>query len=590
MGSAMDVQGLGSGQSELLDLIDKVQFAQIGNENLPQIAVVGDQSSGKSSVLTSLTGIPFSRSAMACTRYATEIRLRRDARRHTKVWIIPDPHRPKNERDDLEAFGGELESDTAEVLAASMRTASELISPTRQANGNRAPQSSRFATNDKLIIQRSGPNEPLLTVVDLPGLVKIPSSEQTAADLQTMEALSDAYMKDPRTIILAVVSGSADFVQCIILEKAAAFDPKGTRTIGVLTKPDLTEAQGYTEKYIGLVTRQDPNTKYHFKLGWYVLLNPGPSENPTLEQRKRQEADFFMRGTWGMIPPDMRGADALRAQLSLQLQRAIARRIKSIQRQIQEVEDECDAKLESLGVGMDTPEEMREELGRLFTLSNSLVEPAVNGTYRNPPDENFFKNERDPKGTPVQNLRARVWGESETFARRFRQLGRKLNFIDEHGKVDAHAKAEFTLREVEPLLVQIKGRELPFDPNTRAPYMLFSSHSKRWPHLARDYQENIVAICHAFLSELVDYAWPIRMQSPLREHFLKTKLSEMLAAAKTELNHLNKDKHEIQPFDPEYEEALMKVAKEAAEKNLHMTEAERVVEQMLAYYKVKYPK
>ncbi|OIW30107.1 dynamin family protein [Coniochaeta ligniaria NRRL 30616] len=583
-GCSLGVHGLGDDQAKLLDLMDKIQFAKISTDKLPQIVVVGDQSSGKSSVLTSLTGIPFIRSNLACTRFATEIRLRRSGRSSTTVWIMSDESRPKQERKALEAFRKEVSSDTPEILTGLMREASELISPSHGRNND--AQRIRFAAKDKLIIEKSGPDQPLLTLVDLPGLVKVPSSEQTAEDLQMIDALSDMYMKDPMTIILAVVSGNIDFVQGIILDKVARFDTKGHRTIGVLTKPDLTDVQGYTDKYLGLVTRQDDNTNYHFKLGWYVLRNPGHSSDPTMEERQREEADFFSKGKWATIPPSMRGADALRAQLSIQLQRAIVRRLPSLQRQIQEADAECTAKLDELGVGLNDPKQCTVELGRLFALSDSLVLPAVDGTYRNPPRQHFFRDEHDPKGTPAQNLRARVLQESESFANHFRQLGRRLTFVGENGVIDVQAKKEFARKVAEPLLPQIRGRELPGDPNTRAPYILFRNHSKEWPVLAQKYQDNVTAICRAFLAELLGYAWPTRMRLPLREYFLKAKLSNMSVLAKAELENLNSDKYEIQPFDPDYEECMKKVILDTAEKNEVLTDAERVVEQMIAYYKL----
>ena len=81
---------LANGQRDLLDLIDKIQFAQLENVKLPQIVVVGDQSGGKSSVLEAITDMPFPRDADKCTRFATEIRLKRDKEERITFRIIPD--------------------------------------------------------------------------------------------------------------------------------------------------------------------------------------------------------------------------------------------------------------------------------------------------------------------------------------------------------------------------------------------------------------------------------------------------------------------------------------------------------------------
>ena len=66
-------------------------FSCLGLINL-QLVVVGDQSSGKSSLLESLTRIPFPRDLELCTRYATQITSRRDSESRVEVTIIPGPH------------------------------------------------------------------------------------------------------------------------------------------------------------------------------------------------------------------------------------------------------------------------------------------------------------------------------------------------------------------------------------------------------------------------------------------------------------------------------------------------------------------
>lgn len=588
--SSLDTQGLASEQRGLLDLIDKLQFAQLDNIKLPQIVVVGDQSAGKSSVLEAISSTPFPRAAGACTRFATEIRLRRAKETKLKVSIIPDKHRPYNEQNRLLQWGGNVTGDTP--FESMFMEATELIAP-REIPG-------RFAARDILVVEKSGPDMPLLTLVDLPGLVRVANRDQSEADISTIEALSDRYMKSPRTVILAVIGGNNDYVQAPILKKARHFDPSGSRTIGVLTKPDMTERIGLEEKFIGLVTNKDPEN--HFKLGWYVLLNPGPGEEwQTPEDRARREAEFFTRGKWASLPPHMWGISALRQKLSTQLQRHIGKHVKTLRRQIQEALDGCESQLKAMGAGKDTIEEMRFEMGELFTASNNLVTPAVNGNYKNPFGEKFFARQSNPNGTPSQKLRARVREESERFARRFRQHGRKLTFqnsaptggtagastmsLPAAGMVGDRSKQEFAQNEVEPLLRQIRGNELPLDSNPRAPYILFQDYSRNWPVLAQEYKDNLSVICNEFLADVIDHAWPMRMRDPLRFHFLEVKMRELTESADKELGRLTDDMElEVQPFDPEYEDRLRKWRAEATENGGTYTEAEEVLEKMLIYY------
>lgn len=579
--SAVDTQEFASEQMGLLDLIDKLQFAQLDNVKLPQIVVVGDQSAGKSSVLEAITGTPFPRDAGACTRFATEIRLRRSAESKLEVSIIPDKTRNLRDQERLKQFGGTVDSNMP--FDTLMRAAVDLIAP-KNIPG-------RFAARDILVVEKRGPDMPLLTLVDLPGLVRNANNDQSLEDIKTIEALSDRYMKSSRTIILAVIGGNSDYVQAPILTKARHFDPKGSRTIGVLTKPDLTESIGLEDKFIELLNNKDKRN--HFGLGWYVLLNPGPREPgqpwPSAEERQRLEGNFFNQGKWSQVPESICGATALKQKLSTQLQRHIGRHVKTLRKQVQKAWDDCDAELKSLGAGKDTPEEMRIELVELFSASKELVIPAVYGFYKNPPKKTFFRVTADPRGTPSQNLRARATEENDRFASRIRAHGRKYEFSSEPHTPDGQGsgKHDYARQEVEMLLRQIRGSEFPMDPKPRAVYMLFQSYSEYWPKLAQEHKDNLGVVCNEFLSELIDYAWPKRMREPLRRQFLDPQMKALMDKAQHELELLTEDMNlEVQPYDPEYEERLRNWHAGITKDGVTFSEAQEVLEKMLIYYEV----
>ncbi|KAI0139640.1 P-loop containing nucleoside triphosphate hydrolase protein [Xylariaceae sp. FL1272] len=92
-------------ERQILDTITKIRKCGLDSDlSLPQLVVCGDQSSGKSSVLEALAEIPFPRSDNLCTRFATEINLRREADDKLTVRVIPDPNRPSNEQETIKAF------------------------------------------------------------------------------------------------------------------------------------------------------------------------------------------------------------------------------------------------------------------------------------------------------------------------------------------------------------------------------------------------------------------------------------------------------------------------------------------------------
>jgi hypothetical protein len=95
----------GTDQRKMMDLIDRLRRAGLSSIlELPQIVVCGDQSSGKSSVLEAISAIPFPKKENLCTRFATEIIMRRDNQSSIACKINPDKTRPEEEQQRLRNF------------------------------------------------------------------------------------------------------------------------------------------------------------------------------------------------------------------------------------------------------------------------------------------------------------------------------------------------------------------------------------------------------------------------------------------------------------------------------------------------------
>lgn len=87
---------------DLLDIVDKLRSQGLGRYvDLPEIIVCGDQSAGKSSVLEAISGLSFPTKDNLCTRFPTELVLRRDAIPGVKITITPGPERSASERNRL---------------------------------------------------------------------------------------------------------------------------------------------------------------------------------------------------------------------------------------------------------------------------------------------------------------------------------------------------------------------------------------------------------------------------------------------------------------------------------------------------------
>ncbi|ELQ40978.1 interferon-induced GTP-binding protein Mx2 [Pyricularia oryzae Y34] len=281
------LEGLqGNQQRLLLDTVSQVRKCGLGGIlSLPQIVVCGDQSAGKSSVLEALTEIPFPRSDNLCTRFATEISLRREAQEKITVKIVPSCTRSKQEQVSIKAFSESITSlsDLPRIMDAAMKIMGISLS-------NNTPSVSAFAS-DTLSIEIDGPNRPQLTLVDIPGLIQASTKGVSENDVATVKEITDRYISQHRTICLAVISATNDAANQGILQQVRKFDPKGERTLGVITKPDKLEAgSGSEAKFIELARNQD----VFFELGWHVVKNRMFSEQDfSFEERNTSEMNFF---------------------------------------------------------------------------------------------------------------------------------------------------------------------------------------------------------------------------------------------------------------------------------------------------------
>ncbi|RXG41407.1 hypothetical protein VDGE_08096 [Verticillium dahliae] len=230
----------------LLDTIDKLRSINVGDIiSLPQIIVVGDQSSGKSSVLEAISRVPFPVKGDLCTRFATELVLRLSSTSYVNVTI----RFAKGSSGDQEPFHRE-ELDLSRLPS--------LIEEATERMGIR-PGSDVGFSRDVLRIEVSGPDVPSLTLVDLPGFYHSSTGEQSLEGIKVVNRLVKSYMAQEQSIILAVLSASRQLASQRILDETREHDPKRLRTLGVITKPDVPQpALSNEAKYLQLARNEEP--------------------------------------------------------------------------------------------------------------------------------------------------------------------------------------------------------------------------------------------------------------------------------------------------------------------------------------------
>uniref|UniRef100_UPI0037E70B2F dynamin-3-like n=1 Tax=Semicossyphus pulcher TaxID=241346 RepID=UPI0037E70B2F len=233
------------GMEDLIPLVNKLQdaFSSIGqacNLDLPQIAVVGGQSAGKSSVLENFVGRDFlPRGSGIVTRRPLVLQLISA----TAEWA-EFLHCKGKKFTDFDEVRQEIEAETDRATGANKG-----ISPV------------------PINLRVYSPHVLNLTLIDLPGITKVPVGDQPVDIEQQIRDMIMQFITRESCLILAVTPANTDLANSDALKLSKEVDPQGLRTIGVITKLDLmdegTDARDVLENkllplrrgYIGVVNR-----------------------------------------------------------------------------------------------------------------------------------------------------------------------------------------------------------------------------------------------------------------------------------------------------------------------------------------------
>ena len=468
--------------SELLDVIDLLRSQGVSHYvPLPQLIVCGDQSSGKSSVLEAVSGVRFPTKDNLCTRFATELILRRDMKENVAVGITPGKDRSDEEKATLIRF---------KVPDARIEDFPSLVEKAKEAMGLNA--GTKAFSNDILKVEVTGPNQPRLTLVDLPGLIHAESKQQSASDVELVSSLVQHYMASSRSIILAVVSAKNDYANQIVTKLARNVDPKGFRTLGIITKPDDLHVGSESEKsFVDLAKNEDVT----FRLGWHVLRNRDYAERESsAEERDEKERSFFSIGIWTTLPTNVLGLDPLKPRLSTVLRDQIITELPSLIRDVEIGIDDCRNRLFKLGQARGDLKEQRRYLMQVGQSFATIVKAAVGGIYVH----DFFGSAKHKEGYS-KRLRAVIQTHLIEFAEDLRRRGHDREIVSEldtdidedEFRPSKIARADYVL-EVRTLMRRSRGCELPGTFNPLIVGDLFFQQSLPWKSVIDEYCENIL--------------------------------------------------------------------------------------------------
>ncbi|XP_038616148.1 interferon-induced GTP-binding protein Mx1-like [Tachyglossus aculeatus] len=233
-----------------IDLIDSLRALGLEKDMaLPAIAVIGDQSSGKSSILEALSGVSLPRGSGIVTRCPLVLKLKK---------LMPQ-----------QPWRGKIAYRAQEIELQSSLEVEKEINKAQDAIAGKGVGIS----HELISLEISSPIVPDLTLIDLPGITRVAVGNQPQDIGNQIKSLIRKYIQKQETINLVVVPSNVDIATTEALSMAREVDPSGERTLGVLTKPDLVD-QSAEENVVDVIR----NLTIHLRKGYMIVKCRGQKD------------------------------------------------------------------------------------------------------------------------------------------------------------------------------------------------------------------------------------------------------------------------------------------------------------------------
>ncbi|KAL7941380.1 P-loop containing nucleoside triphosphate hydrolase protein [Trichoderma barbatum] len=361
-------QDIGKKLKACNDTLGELQQLGVSHDvQLPELVLVGDQSAGKSSLMSGLANLDLPRSEGACTRCPLHIRVSRNAEWSCRVWLRkeysygPTPDRPIHESDVTAHdpfFPWRKRPSTVVLEFKTMHDKSEIEEVLRWAQiailnddknhvlfvpgrGNIAMNTpieraaeetlAKFSPN-VVALEIKGPDLPDLSFYDMPGIFQNPADANDEYLVNVVRNLSSAYIKHPSAIIICAMPMNSDAENSATFGLTRRLKAKD-RTIGVLTKADLLPDGGNHAQWLEIMKGQAHSTG----LGYFITSRP---QGKDLEELKKWEERMFEDESVDKWPDafhafvDRCGVERLKAFLSERLGEEFAKSLPNIKHKV----------------------------------------------------------------------------------------------------------------------------------------------------------------------------------------------------------------------------------------------------------------
>nr|GMD59433.1 dynamin-related protein 1E-like [Ipomoea batatas] len=288
---------------------------------LPSVAVVGGQSSGKSSVLESIVGRDFlPRGSGIVTRRPLVLQLQKIDEGQEEYAEFG--HLPRRRFTDFSLVRKEIQDETDRITGKTKQI---------------APVPIHLSIYSPYVVN--------LTLIDLPGLTKVAVEGQPESVVKDIEDMVRSYVEKPNCIILAISPANQDIATSDAIKLSREVDPAGERTFGVLTKLDLMDKG--TNALDVLEGRS-----YRLQQPWVGIVNRSQADinkNVDMLAARRREREYFATSPDYSHLASKMGSEYLAKLLSMHLESVIRGRIPSITSLINKSIEELESEMDHLG-------------------------------------------------------------------------------------------------------------------------------------------------------------------------------------------------------------------------------------------------